>query len=63
MILVPTPQDVMRVNNEAGYFEAIYPLFYISSSIICRSLLRKNGLAISRSKRAVFTPLLFKCMA
>ena len=35
MILVPTPQDVMRVNNEAGYFEAIYPLFYISSSIIC----------------------------
>lgn len=35
MIMIPTPQDVMRVSSEPAYFEAIYPLFFISSSIIC----------------------------
>lgn len=35
MIMIPTSQDVMRVSSEPAYFEAIYPLFFISSSIIC----------------------------
>lgn len=34
MIVVPTPQDCMRFSSEPGYFEAIYPLFFITSSII-----------------------------
>lgn len=34
MIVIPTPQDCMRYSTEPNYFEPIYPLFYITSSII-----------------------------
>ena len=34
MIVIPTADDLTRTGGEASYFEANYPLFYITSSII-----------------------------
>lgn len=34
MIVIPTSDDLTRTGGEASYFEANYPLFYITSSII-----------------------------
>ena len=35
LIVLPTPEDLLHHASEPQYYEGIYPLFFITSTIIC----------------------------